>query len=162
MKIIHHSQRQRSTCWLCTGGSACVLGWESHSTETVPGLQQPTACVFSPAARAKAPCWSPQRCWCPSPFPAGQLSPAGWRARQGRFHADGLFLPVAVATALGASRSEAGGRGSYLPGAHQGHWEHLIRHCSILGLRGARRSYQMTGSAAASRHSQGCSAAHCS
>lgn len=84
------------------------------------------------------------------------------RARQGRFHADGLFLPVAVATALGASRSEAGGRGSYLPGAHQGHRVHLIRHCSILGLRGAPRSYQMTGSARQSGRSQGCSAAHCS
>lgn len=38
--------------------------------------------------------------------------PRRWRAQQGRFHADGLLLPVAVATALGASRSEAGGRGS--------------------------------------------------
>lgn len=95
-------------------------------------------------------------------LPFEPLSPAGCRAQQGRFHADGLFLPVAVATALGASRSEAGGRGSYLPGAHQGHWVHLIQHCSILGLRGAPRSYQMTSSAAASRHSQGRSAAHCS
>ncbi|CAN8187481.1 unnamed protein product [Coccothraustes coccothraustes] len=45
-------------------------------------------------------------------WPFEPLSPGSWRAQQGRFHADGLLLPVAVATALGASRSEAGGPGS--------------------------------------------------
>lgn len=31
MKIIHHGQRPQSTCWLCPGSNARVLGWESHT-----------------------------------------------------------------------------------------------------------------------------------
>ena len=54
---------------------------------------------------------------------AARPFPCGW-----------LFLPVAVVMALGASRPEAGGRGPYLPGAHQGQRVHLIQHRSILRL----------------------------
>lgn len=84
MKIIHHAQRRQSTCWLCTGGSASVLGWspphrDSASTAVThrmcaqprgaPHLSELARCPQAAAGTAR-------------PFPCGWMgcfSPLLWR-----------------------------------------------------------------------------------
>lgn len=160
MKIIHHSQRQQSTCWLCTRGSAGALGWsptrrDSASTAVTHGMcVQPRSsgqgCLLV-GTEVLVPLTCPS-----SPFEA--LSPGAGGHSKAVSMRMGCFSPLLWRRhwAPAGRRREGEDRGSYLGGDHQGHWVHLIRHCSILGLPGAPRSYQMTSAAAASRHSQGC------
>lgn len=75
MKIIHHGQRPQSTCWLCPGSNARVLGWESHTQGQCQLCSNPqeVCSALSWGQGSKAPCWSPQGCWCPPPLRAHHL-----------------------------------------------------------------------------------------
>jgi len=117
MEIILHGQRHERAQWLCDRGDAGVPGGVSGRGDDADAARsrrmwvQPSGTgqgSLPVAAGVLVPLTSPN-----SPF--DHFSPPDWLLGAGRpFPCGWLFLPVAMAMALGASGPEAGGRGPYL------------------------------------------------